>query len=123
MRYVPIAALLLCMGAAVGCGPDVPAQPTWEADVKPIILARCVRCHNGNFGDPEYLSGSSGVDFRYPSFAMIPAMYYTPGQGTSWDDAVHGRSELAGIRMPPPPMAALEDWQLQTFINWTKKPQ
>jgi len=84
MRYVLLAVLLLGAGAAVaGCGPDVPAHPTWDADVKPIIYARCIRCHNGNFGDPEYLSGSSGVDFRYPSFAMIPSMYYMAGQGTS----------------------------------------
>jgi len=25
--------------------------------------------------------------------------------------------------MPPPPLAVLEDWQLQTFDNWTKDPR
>ena len=36
------AAVLLLLSA---CAADVPSDPSWHADVKPILTANCVRCH------------------------------------------------------------------------------
>lgn len=40
MRALLIAALV---GA---CAPDVPRNPTWIEDVRPILAANCIRCHS-----------------------------------------------------------------------------
>jgi hypothetical protein len=37
------AALVLALG---GCGADVPDEPTWAEDVRPILLANCASCHS-----------------------------------------------------------------------------
>jgi len=45
--------LLIALGA---CGPDVPAEPTYFADVAPILRANCVRCHGADPVDPKVAS-------------------------------------------------------------------
>jgi hypothetical protein len=35
------------------CGADVPANPTYFADVQPILRANCVRCHGADASDPK----------------------------------------------------------------------
>lgn len=48
------ALMLLAMAApAAGCAPDVPDEPTWRQDVRPIVLASCTRCHS-----PPQLGGA-----------------------------------------------------------------
>jgi hypothetical protein len=41
-------ALMLCAMAALaaGCAPDVPDEPTWTEDVRPIVIGNCTRCHS-----------------------------------------------------------------------------
>jgi len=44
---VPVVAFAIA-GAALGCGsdpPQVPANPTYTADVAPILNLHCIRCH------------------------------------------------------------------------------
>lgn len=43
----PIALVLLAsVGASVAaCAPATPEEPTWLSDVRPILVANCVRCH------------------------------------------------------------------------------
>jgi len=38
------AAIFVCL-VLVGCGPSAPDRPTWEADVRPVVMANCARCH------------------------------------------------------------------------------
>src|SRR5262249_39802333 len=51
----------LTAGATVaGCQiePGAAGQPTYEADVRPILMARCIRCHGSPpLGDPTHLMG------------------------------------------------------------------
>src|SRR3954447_12032220 len=35
-------------GLTLGCTPEVPANPTYNSDVKAIFDAHCVRCHGAN---------------------------------------------------------------------------
>jgi hypothetical protein len=60
--WVPLAlAGAFGLSAGAGCGPQVPEEPTWEEDVRPILMANCVRCH----GDPPLLPNiPAAVGFR-----------------------------------------------------------
>ena len=42
---LPGAATTLAAAALTACAPEVPETPTWLQDVRPIVLANCVRCH------------------------------------------------------------------------------
>lgn len=115
-----IAAVALA-GVLAGCGPEVPANPTYEQHVRPILQARCVRCHSNppvvEMGAPmEPLPGP--MDFvteaelrrteNAGAFAFIIAAYaYAKGQVNP-----------PGI-MPPAPAAPLEDWQIETLERWS----
>jgi hypothetical protein len=35
--------LIVCL--LLGCAPAAPEEPTWLADVRPILAANCIRCH------------------------------------------------------------------------------
>jgi hypothetical protein len=50
---VSLIALAALAVLASACAPEVPEQPTWTEDVRPIILANCVRCHS-----PPQLGGA-----------------------------------------------------------------
>jgi hypothetical protein len=50
VRLIALAALA---AMAAACAPEVPEQPTWTEDVRPILLANCVRCHS-----PPQLGGA-----------------------------------------------------------------
>ncbi len=50
MKVTPAILLLLAAGA---CAPEVPAEPTWVDDVRPILAANCIRCHS-----PPHISGA-----------------------------------------------------------------
>ena len=55
--------LLVVTLAAAACATDpVPAQPSWQLDVMPVLAANCVRCH----GYPT--SGFATPGFRLDSF-------------------------------------------------------
>jgi len=46
MRHVLMVGALAALTAlAAGCAPEVPDEPTWREDVRPILLANCTRCH------------------------------------------------------------------------------
>ena len=46
--------IVLVLGAALAaCGGEVPASPTYFADVQPILAANCARCHGAVPSDPK----------------------------------------------------------------------
>jgi hypothetical protein len=105
-----------------GCGPVVPVTPTWEHDIRPLTLARCVRCHD----DPT-MGGTATFSLNYATFAEIPSgvvtqMMMLVGKVVRGEKPFDG--QLPGMRrMPLPPSAALEDWQIEMLDNWAFSPQ
>lgn len=109
-------------GALSGCGASVPENPTWVADVRPIMVARCVRCHDGAVGESDPLVHSTSPplgDFSHQSFS-------------DFSDGDKSLISMAGSyvestnptkQMPPPPAAVLADWEIQTIKNWLKHMQ
>ena len=39
-------AMMMAIALGGGCDPEVPAEPTWAEDVRPILLANCGSCHS-----------------------------------------------------------------------------
>src|SRR3569623_3215047 len=110
--------LIAGLGAAAlaGCGANVPEHPTWQDDVRPIMVARCVRCHTTTpQGDPESRGGKPGTgDFSHASLDdFMPldkiALRAAPDRIRS-DDPLQ--------EMPPPPAAKLADWQIETIARY-----
>lgn len=114
----------------LGCGEEpVPADPGFAADVRPILIARCVRCHGAGGtlnGDPlskkdvppeiVYLE-------QYEDTGMCTAPVMNCKSGAKGVAAlirayVH---ETGPMRMPPLPAESLSDWQLQTIDRWAAK--
>lgn len=97
---------------ATGCGPTIPAKPTWEEDVRPILAARCFRCHDGK-GAP-----SPDANEKYKGLAGAPSF---PDQATAEMNATLINRTVQGLDpkfMPPPPAQGLDNWQLDTIANW-----
>jgi hypothetical protein len=114
--------VFLVLVAAPGlsaCGADVPANPTWANDVRPLMVARCIRCHDTTQrGDPLSLSGAVALDsFNYENFTDIPGPVVTLLQMQ-----VGLVSLDTSSRMPPPPAAKLQDWQIETLQHWCNHP-
>jgi len=105
MSLVPLALLAAPPSA---CTPGAPAVPTWQADVKPILAAACVRCH----GDPAI--GGAPTSFR------LDVDHDTPGpSGRIRGAATMSRfiaDRVSDDTMPP--RFPLDDWQKQVLINW-----
>jgi len=104
--------------ALVGCGADVPKNPSWQNDVYPIMVARCARCHDATLGENDPTSGANRRaigDFSHASFddfsdtdktyLGVAPMYIESGVP-------------AAKVMPPPPAAKLADWQIETIKNF-----
>lgn len=118
-------------GALSACGPeDPPADPGFEADVKPIMLSRCVRCHgadgklDGDPNDPtKYASPGpppNGYFDRYDDPAGCMTVAGGPCRGAGFYAAqmlIYVRMKGAG-RMPPPPAPELTDHQIKILERW-----
>jgi mono/diheme cytochrome c family protein len=119
--------------ALAACDRPVPATPSYEADVRPIFLAHCVRCHGAGGtlnADPrsiEPYAASGGYLDHYedPTDCTPDAMGRTPA--TCEHGALH-EAQVGLIkvylhgpinpRMPLAPAAPLDSWELDVIDNW-----
>ena len=106
------------LGAVViaGCGANVPAHPTWQDDVYPIMLARCVRCHDGaGTMDPLYMpqvAAPGNFDHTsFDDFMGADKIYFLQAK-------TRIVNPVPALTMPPLPAAKLADWQVQTIANF-----
>lgn len=99
--------VLAALGMAA-CAPGVPANPTWEEDVKPILAANCVRCHRA---EPQ---NGAPATFRLDVCENAGA---TMGASAAAGAALARTTNDAAI-MPPPPASPLSDRQNEVLQNW-----
>jgi hypothetical protein len=110
-----LAALALASAASplVACE-SAPSDPTWEADVAPILAANCVRCHAVPF------EGAAPDGFRFDAFSV-----------TELDDGryVLGAREMAGsiaarvADRSMPPDYPLSKRQIEILERWAEAPE
>ncbi|MDX2021540.1 MAG: hypothetical protein SF187_14955 [Deltaproteobacteria bacterium] len=127
-----VAGALLTLTASCEGPPPVKSQPTWEADVYPILQGQCLNCHGseadrygaGTRFDFFNLDNCSEVEFKqkptiqaFPSYALAILTDVTPQQEVK-DDKPVGPAERP--KMPPLPASLIEDWQVETLKNWAK---
>ncbi|HZL19390.1 MAG TPA: hypothetical protein VFG23_16775 [Polyangia bacterium] len=121
-----------------GCQPAAPASPSYEADVRPIFMSHCVRCHGagGNLNMAKEPVEDGGVINIIPVSNCWLDQYANTGMCTSTSTAsfpcrfgaltwatsellmlIH-RSDNTTIPMPPPPAPILDDWELKVVDAW-----
>jgi hypothetical protein len=137
LAFAPLAFALA--GAAIGCGsdtPDIPANPTYTKDVKPILDANCIRCHGT--GDMLHLMIVNG----YPNSPSICYLQRYEDEGDCTDPnnpaCKHG-AKFCGTRMgadslitsminlpndstsrmPPPEADPLTDREKEIINRWS----
>jgi hypothetical protein len=107
------------------CGPPVPSRPTFEADVRPIFLARCVRCHGGaqagSSAVSPYLDHYEDQDCALDASGNRPADCQIGALSVAMiiPEVIHSSDPT--VTMPPPP-SSLDSWQLSVLDRWTKNP-
>jgi hypothetical protein len=127
---VPTGVLLLPLFALLSsCGPAVPSAPTYEADVRPIFLARCVRCHStGGPGPDGGQAARSAVSPYLDHYedqncanGSLPSDCQRGALSTVMIIAQVIHSSDPTTTMPPPP-SSLDGWQISVLDRWTKNP-
>jgi hypothetical protein len=133
------AALVLGGVLAAGCEPAVPASPSYEADVRPIFMSHCVRCHgaggmlnmprapvpDGGIGNTsivadcylnQYVNTGNCLANDPASPCHYGALTWAMTVGGGIGDVVHGRN--GQMIMPPSPASPLDDWELKIIDAW-----
>lgn len=103
--------LLLYVALGVGCRPAAPDDPTWAADVAPVLAANCVRCHTvpaiggapGSFRLDTYNDWVAD-DGRVVRGAAFMARYMTLRVGNEDN--------------PMPPRAEVLPFHIDVIQNW-----
>jgi hypothetical protein len=126
---IKLAAVLVLGGAAVGCSiePGASGQPTYEADVRPIFMARCIRCH----GSPP-LADPTSKTYPGPPVSTVRFDVFgdtncdADGGGTDCvrgaaHEAMTGAFKTFVPLMPPDPAPPLTSYQRDTILNWAKE--
>ena len=109
--------LLVVTLAAAACATDpVPAQPSWQVDVLPVLAANCVRCH----GYPT--SGFATPGFRLDSFGPTLLASGELIRGASENATAIARRTKAAFRPPGelamPPGRELAEDEIGVLRNW-----
>jgi hypothetical protein len=118
MIHLRKAAAMLAMvaiaPALAGCEPEVPDDPSWASDVRPILLANCALCHGypALRGAPSYFRLDVYDDF-------LPDDADPDDPVPLFGAAAMGPLILAAVqRDSMPPRFPLGDRQKQVLANW-----
>jgi hypothetical protein len=96
----------------VACGPDVPVNPTYFADVQPILRANCVRCHGA---DPSDLKIAK---FRLDRYVKDDAVTFDVYDYASGSDPALARVAVDLESPAMPPDYTLSDRQRDILARW-----
>ncbi|MEK6607561.1 MAG: hypothetical protein AABZ30_07875 [Myxococcota bacterium] len=92
----------------VGCGPAVPESPAYYDDVRPILLANCVRCHGPGTPGHRRARGAWRADTWDAAQGLAGVSEVAP--------AITGVAGIEG-RMPKEP-GPLPDFQRDLLLAW-----
>jgi len=126
-----------CVTAALSAGcnlePGATGKPTYQADVRPIFMSRCIRCH----GSPPIQDPTSKLPLPVPTFMRLDVFGDTNcDTDASAANCVHGAAYEAmgkrfstflvtyagmALQMPPAPAPRLTSYQIDTIVNWEKE--
>jgi hypothetical protein len=121
----------LWLSAFVGCAPDVPANPSFQQDVMPVLAANCLRCHSAPTigGAPEgfRLDAFEDVTVRERLLPAGDPACDPPGPDAGCFAIVLGgaasMADSAAARVgdddrPMPPRFPIDDHQIELLENW-----
>jgi hypothetical protein len=126
-----VTVLTLLAGLALaGCGEEpAPLFPSYQHDVKPLMKARCIRCHgaNGTLNlDPDSakVSGTQApIDGDFTQLedngTIHGLLFYTKNGPTPLGLTKMG---LYLPQMPPSPAPELTDREFQIINTWANNP-
>jgi hypothetical protein len=134
LRHLSAVGLVALVGAgAFACTayPAVPSSPAYDTDVLPIFEAHCTRCHGagGNLNNASFPGTNGGPKTTSPPFltqygdtgcSSDPNYPYCAQEGANtWKDLIQSDIHLTtDKRMPLPPAAALDAWEMEVIDNW-----
>jgi hypothetical protein len=105
----------LLLVAIAACTPSVPAQPSFQLDVLPLLAANCQRCH----GTPPLYDVPP--EFRLDMFGdTIVSTDATLFGASTMAETIAFRTAADDQQMPP--RFPLDDWQIETFERWAANP-
>lgn len=118
----------LCLIAIGACAPDVPATPSFQQDVMPILAANCIRCHStptiGGALEGFRLDAFADVIVTEPLFPGEPMC--APPSPSPFCFSLNGAASMADSSAsrvgdddrPMPPRFQLDDHQIELLENW-----
>jgi mono/diheme cytochrome c family protein len=130
LLLIPALALLAACDSGSSTAPDM---PTYDRDVRPIMLSRCVRCHGAGGtlnADPAMIGTAQGIPIQgyfdayadrgdcTPSDAGIVPSTCKPGAKTYAPLMAIVIESTGDGRMPPLPAPKLTDRQIEIIKRW-----
>jgi hypothetical protein len=109
------ALVTIAFGATAACTPSVPAQPSFQLDVLPLLAANCQRCH----GTPPLYDAPAELRLDMFGDTKISADATVFG-AASLAETIATRTAADEQQMPP--RFPLDDWQIETFERWAINP-
>jgi hypothetical protein len=108
--------MLTVVAAASGCTDTPPSEPSWQADVMPILAKNCVRCHGSvvSGGAPPTLRLDSVDPVNLPDGSAIAG---AASAATQIFKRVTGKGLLRND-LTMPPGTNLSNYELEVLRNW-----
>jgi mono/diheme cytochrome c family protein len=131
-----LAFLMVAGGALAGCGEEpIPASVSYERDIKPLMQARCIRCHGaggmpnkepglpawfvGNIGDTPKASSDLTTFESTKRNSGLFKLYIDPRAANPMGTPP---SPAVPYLMPPPPAPPLTTREHDMLLKWAANP-